>query len=102
MIFDEVFSSWFSSKELLPNSDSFKAVLDSYLIQLSQDEDEGESNEENIDEDVIQNPWQAAIYQQLRKRGEIIGAHLPRSLRRLRIRQQSSKFTIASIIEDKN
>ncbi|KAH0672517.1 hypothetical protein KY290_024747 [Solanum tuberosum] len=90
-------------QELLLDSDVLKGVLDSSHIQLSQDVDESEANEDNIDEDVTQNLWQTAIYQQLSEEGELIGAHSPSSLRRLtRIRKQNSKFANAAIVEDGN
>ncbi|PHU29456.1 hypothetical protein BC332_01549 [Capsicum chinense] len=58
MVFDEASSWWSSNKKLLPDSDVLKDELDLSHIQLSLDEAEGEANEDNIEEDVTQSPWQ--------------------------------------------
>ncbi|KAG5598611.1 hypothetical protein H5410_029981 [Solanum commersonii] len=45
VIFDEASSWWSSNKEILPDSNVLKDVLDSSHVQLSLDEAEGEANE---------------------------------------------------------
>lgn len=64
MIFDEASFQWSANKETLPDSDVLKYVLYSSHIQLSLDGDKCESNEDNVDEDVTQNPWKTCMYQQ--------------------------------------
>ncbi|KAH0679308.1 hypothetical protein KY284_020393 [Solanum tuberosum] len=103
VIFDEASSWWSANKGSLPDSNVFQDVLDSSHSQLSLDGAEGEANEDNIDEDVTQNPWQTGIYQQPGEEGELIGVDSPPSLRRsIRIRKQNPNFANAAIVEDEN
>uniref|UniRef100_A0A3Q7GMD1 Reverse transcriptase Ty1/copia-type domain-containing protein n=1 Tax=Solanum lycopersicum TaxID=4081 RepID=A0A3Q7GMD1_SOLLC len=51
-------SGWSSEKEILPDSNVLKDVLDSSHIQLSIDEVENEANEDIAKEGLAQNPWQ--------------------------------------------
>lgn len=62
VVFDEASSWWFSDKEALPDSDVYKGMLHSSQIQLSPDEAEGASIENNVKEDVTQSPWQTGVF----------------------------------------
>ncbi|KAH0642694.1 hypothetical protein KY289_033668 [Solanum tuberosum] len=63
VIFDEASSWWSSNKEILPDSNVLKDVLDSSHVQLSLDEAEDEANEDIAEEGVAHNPWQTGVYQ---------------------------------------
>ena len=56
MIIDEASSGWSSNKEILPDSNILKDVLDSSHIQLSLDEAEDEAKEDIAEEGLAQNP----------------------------------------------
>ncbi|KAF2283864.1 hypothetical protein GH714_016626 [Hevea brasiliensis] len=78
VVFDEASLWWSSNKEVLPESDVFKDVLESPQIQIrlgkAEDADNGD-----IEEGIVQNPWQTGVYQQPNGEVGVMSRHMQSS-----------------------
>ncbi|KAF3631125.1 hypothetical protein FXO37_28147 [Capsicum annuum] len=101
MVFDESSSWWSSDKEVLPESDVLKDVVQSSQIQLGLGKAKDADNKDNIEEGVAQYPWQTGVYQQPCEQAEPSGVETPTQLRKsTRFRKPNSKYGNAAIVEE--
>jgi len=102
LVFDEASSWWSLNKEILPDSDVFKDVVQSSQIQLSLDETKNVDNGGNVEGGVAESPWQTGVYQQqLSNEDEPDGPEARTPLRRLtRIRKPNPKYVNVAIVEE--
>lgn len=103
MIIDEASSGWSSNKEILPDSNILKDVLDSSHIQLSLDEAEDEAKEDIAEEVLALRPWKTTVYQQQSEAHKISGRTTLQTFRSSsRIRRLNRMYGNASIVEEED
>ena len=110
VVFDEASSWWSSEKEVLSNSKEFEEKLQQKMgeqtpqILSSSHEAEDSYDDDNIEQEVTQNPWQTGVYYQPDEEGGPIETEVstPQSqLRRsTRIRKPNPKYANAAIEEE--
>jgi len=94
---------WSPDKEVLPDSDVYKDVVQSSQIQLSLDETKDVDNEGKVEGRVAESPWQIGVYQQLSNEDKPDGPEARTPLRRsTRIRKSNPKYANAAIVEEAN
>jgi len=76
LVFDEASSWWSPNKEVLPDSDVFKDMVQYSQIHLSLDEAKDVDNEGNVEEGVAESPWQTGMYNNQAMRMSLVNQKL--------------------------
>ncbi|PHT79794.1 hypothetical protein T459_17846 [Capsicum annuum] len=88
------------NKEVLPESDVLKDVVQSSQIQLGLGEAKHADDEDNIEEGATQCPWKTGVYQQPCEQAEPSGVETPTQLRKLtRFIKPNPKYANAALME---
>ncbi|KAF9679044.1 hypothetical protein SADUNF_Sadunf07G0099100 [Salix dunnii] len=100
VVFDESSSWWSIEQKSLPDSEGFKEEMQIARIQLSNDEDNTDSQEEVIDDDaeIKENPWQTGIHDQLNEEFNAATTSTP-PRRSTRMKKPNAKYANAAVVE---